>query len=439
MTLSIIVLAAGKGSRMNSSLPKVFHEVGSYPMINHVLDTVQSLKPQDTITVISDDLNEFKKKLSEKYKRIKFATQKNRDGTADAVKVAMKQFKCDKTTNTIILYGDTPLIDSKTLKKALNYFKKNSLDLCVLSMLPKSQQNSYGRLYFDNGMLSQIIEKVEITKDNITKCSDLCNTGIMIFNTKKLNENIAKVKNNNKKKEFYLTDLVNIFYHDRFKTGHFICSEDECKGVNNMVELSSVNKIFQRKKRDFYLEKGVNLIDDDSVYFSYDTKIGRNVLIQPHVFFGKGVDIGSNVVVKSFCHIENTKIYSNSTVGPFARLRDNTTIKSGTKVGNFVEIKKSNIHKDVKISHLSYIGDAVIKDRTNIGAGSITCNYDGIKKNKTLIGSDCFIGSNTSLIAPLEINKNTTIGAGTIINKNTSANSLIYRKSELIRKEKKKK
>lgn len=439
MTLSIIVLAAGKGSRMNSSLPKVFHEVGNYPMINHVLDTVQSLKPQDFTIVISDKLSEFKKKLSEKYKKIKFATQKNRNGTADAVKVAMKQFKNDKTANTIILYGDTPLIESKTLNKALSYFKNNSLDLCVLSMSPKSQQNSYGRLYFDNGILSQIIEKIEITKDNIIECSDLCNTGIMIFNTEKLFENIFKVKNNNKKKEYYLTDLVNIFYKNQLKTGHFSCSEDECKGVNNMAELSSINKIFQRKKRDFYLEKGVNLIDDDSVYFSYDTKIGKNVLIQPHVFFGKGVDIGSNVIVKSFCHIENTTIRANCTIGPFARLRDNTNIKSGTKVGNFVEIKKSDIHRDVKISHLSYIGDAIIKDRTNIGAGSITCNYDGKKKNKTTIGSDCFIGSNTSLIAPIEINKNTTIGAGTIINKNTSANSLIYRKSELIRKEKKKK
>lgn len=439
MTLSIIVLAAGKGSRMNSSLPKVFHEVGNYPMINHVLDTVQSLKPQDFTVVISDDLGEFKKKLSEKYKQMKFAIQKNRNGTADAVKVAMKQFNHDKTTNTIILYGDTPLIESKTLNKALSYFKNNSLDLCVLSMLPKSQQNSYGRLYFDNGILSQIIEKIEITKDNITECSDLCNTGIMIFDTEKLIENISKVKNNNKKKEYYLTDLVNIFYQNQLKTGHFSCSEDECRGVNNMTELSSINKIFQRKKRNFYLEKGVNLIDDDSVYFSYDTKIGKNVLIQPHVFFGKGVDIGSNVIVKSFCHIENTTIHANCTIGPFARLRDNTNIKSGTKVGNFVEIKKSDIHKDVKISHLSYIGDAIIKDRTNIGAGSITCNYDGKKKNKTTIGSDCFIGSNTSLIAPIEINKNTTIGAGTIVNKNTSANSLIYRKSELIRKEKKKK
>ena len=439
MTLSIIVLAAGKGSRMNSSLPKVFHEVGNYPMINHVLDTVSSLNPKILLTVISDELNDYKKKINQQYKKLQFALQKKRNGTADAVKVALKRIKNDESSTTIILYGDTPLVKSETLKKALNFYKKNNLDLCVLSMLPKSQNNSYGRLYFEDGKLSQIIEKVEINKDNFLQCSEFCNSGIMIFNKKKLNNNVDKVKNNNKKKEFYLTDLVNIFYKKDFKIGHFSSSEDEFSGVNNMSELSKVNKIFQNRQRTNFLNKGVNILDEETVFFSYDTKIGKNVLIQPNVFFGKGVEVKSNVVIKSFCHIENTIIDSNTTIGPFARLRDQTKISSGSKIGNFVEIKKSNIYKDVKISHLSYIGDAIIRDRTNIGAGSITCNYDGKNKNKTMIGSDCFIGSNTSLIAPLVIAKNTTIGAGTIINKNASANSLIYRKSELIRKEKKKK
>tara|TARA_B100000035_G_C20854705_1_gene489052 strand:- start:169 stop:786 length:618 start_codon:yes stop_codon:yes gene_type:complete len=205
-----------------------------------------------------------------------------------------------------------------------------------------------------------------------------------------------------------------------------------------MQELSNINKIFQNTKRDYFLNKGVFMDDPSTVFFSADTRIEKDVKIQPNVYFGVGVIIKSNVLIKSFTHLENTIVNRNVTIGPFSRIRDKVEIGSDVKIGNFVEIKKSEIKSGVKISHLSYVGDAYIGNETNIGAGSITCNFDGKYKNRTIIGSNCFIGSNTSLIAPLQIKKNSVIGAGTIVNKNIKENSLIYRKSELVRKEKKK-
>jgi len=399
MSLSIIVLAAGKGSRMNSSIPKVFHQVGNKPMINHIHDIALSMNPKLITTVISNDLESLSSEI--KNKKIKIVIQQNRNGTADAVKTALKKINSSNVKNTLILYGDTPLVQEKTIKNAIKYFIKNTLDLCVLAMKPKSNNHSYGRLFFHNKSLVKIIEKTEMTKADLENDLNICNSGMMILNTKKLLKYIDNVE-------------------------------------NNMQELSNINKIFQNRKRNFFLNKGVFMEDPSTVFFSADTKIEKDVKIQPNVYFGVGVIVKSNVLIKSFTHLENTIINRNVTIGPFSRIRDKVEIGSDVKIGNFVEIKKSDIKSGVKISHLSYVGDALIGNETNIGAGSITCNFDGKNKNRTIIGSNCFIGSNTSLIAPLQINKNSIIGAGTIVNKNIKENSLIYRKSELVRKEKKK-
>ncbi len=213
---------------------------------------------------------------------------------------------------------------------------------------------------------------------------------------------------------------------------------NETLGVNDKQDLAYVEKIFQEKIRLSMLIKGISMIDPKTVYFSADTIIGKNVTIQPNVFFGPQVQIGNNVLIKSNCHIEESRISNYVTVGPFARLRNGSDIAEKTKIGNFVEVKKSRIKKNVKISHLSYVGDANIGEDVNIGAGSITCNYDGFKKNKTFIGSRCFIGSNTSLIAPIKIKKNSIVGAGTVVDKNVKESTLVYRKSELVKKNKKK-
>ena len=435
MSLSIIVLAAGKGSRMKSSVPKVFQQVGNKKMINHVLDVALRLNPRKIITVISDELEKYKKEINKSFPKVKFVTQKKRFGTAHAVKTVFQEVDFKDSNCVLVLYGDTPLIEYKTIMSAINYLHKNSLDLCVLSMKPKKEDHSYGRLFFEGNKLCKIIEKTEYRKN--TNDKNICNSGMMVFNTNKLNLFINKVKNSNKKKEFYLTDLVNIFYENLLNIGHYLCDYSECVGVNTMSELSMVNKLFQEKKRQYFLKRGVIMEDPLSIFFSSDTRIGKNVKIEPNVYFGKGVNIKDNVEIKSFTHLENTLISSNVTIGPFARIRDNVEIGSHSKVGNFVEIKKSKIKKGVKISHLSYIGDAQIDNESNIGAGSITCNFDGKNKNQTFIGARCFIGSNTSLIAPIKIDKESIIGAGTIVNQNIKSNSLVYRKSELIKKSKK--
>tara|TARA_B100000287_G_scaffold202738_1_gene191449 strand:- start:2863 stop:3645 length:783 start_codon:yes stop_codon:yes gene_type:complete len=260
----------------------------------------------------------------------------------------------------------------------------------------------------------------------------------MIIKTNYLIEQLKKIKNQNLKNEFFLTDLVEIFNKENYKVSYFNSKNGEAMGVNDKSDLAKLEKQFQNNMREKFLKAGVTLIDPSTVYFSQDTKIGRDVTIHPNVIFGPKVKISDGVEIKSFSHIENSTIKKFSIVGPFVRLRDKTVINDRAKIGNFVEIKKSDIKNDVKISHLSYIGDTLIEKNTNIGAGTITCNYDGLKKNKTFIGENCFIGSNTSLIAPIKIKRDSIIGAGTVIDKNIQESTIVYRKSKLIKKNKKK-
>jgi bifunctional UDP-N-acetylglucosamine pyrophosphorylase/glucosamine-1-phosphate N-acetyltransferase len=435
MSLSIIILAAGQGLRMNSNLPKVLNCVGGYPMLYHVLDLSYKLKPVFTTLVISSKLDGYKSKIKKKYPKTKFSYQKKQLGTADAVIAAFSDKKILQTDVTLILYADTPLVTYETLSKALKNFNKNNLDMQVLSMKPNDIENSYGRLIIKNGKLRKIVEKVELNSKQ--KNIDICNSGIMFLKTKYLYDKLKKISNNNNKKEYFLTDLVELFSKENFKLSYFEGIYEEFMGANDKKDLARLEAQFQDSMRSNFLKKGVTLIDPESVYFSKDTKIGKDVVIYPNVFIGPGVVIGDGVEVKSFSHLENSQIDDFSIIGPFARLRDEAEIRENSKIGNFVEIKKSKIDKNVKISHLSYVGDAEIKENTNIGAGTITCNYDGKKKNKTFIGENCFIGSNSSLIAPIKIQKNSTIGAGTVIDKNVKEKSVVYRKSELIKKVKK--
>ena len=432
MSFSVIILAAGKGSRMNSKTPKVFHKVGNLPMISHVLNLSASLKPKIVTMVVSQELESYKEIIKKTYRSIKFATQAEQLGTADAVKCALGEKSFKNSDISMILYGDTPLISNFTLKKSLEKFKKMNLDLCILSMTPPNTDHSYGRLIVKNDRIEKIIEKSEIK--NSQQVENLCNTGIMIIKTKYLGEKLKKIKNENKKREFFLTDIVEIFNHEGYKVSHLEFPYYEFLGVNNKRELALVENQFQKIAREKFLKKGVTLIDPNSVFFSSDTKIGQDVVIHPNVHFGVNVEIGNEVEIKSFCHLENTVIKDKASIGPFARLRDETKIEREVKIGNFVEIKKSNLESNVKVSHLSYIGDADIGKDSNIGAGMITCNYDGLKKNKTFIGQNCFIGSNTSLIAPIKISKDSIIGASTVIDKNIPEGTTVYRKSELIKK-----
>ncbi len=430
--LSIVILCAGKGSRMKSSLPKVLHKIAGKAMIDMVLDQSLMLDPQEITMVISQDiLPHWQEIISNHQNKIKIdnVIQEQRLGTAHALSCALKHLKnYSKKLNKkfLILYGDTPLISALTLKTMLEKLEDSSL--CILSF-EDNQENSYGRLVTDEaGNLQEIIEFKDA--NSLQKQIKLCNSGVIAIDGEYIDQLIAQVKNNNSAQEFYLTDIVGIAKNHGLKISYIKTKNTEVLGVNSRSELVEIEKIMQKKIRAKMLENGVTLISPKTVFFSYDTEISSDVTIHPHVVFGSGVVIESNVEIKPFSHIEGAMIKSRSVIGPFARIRAGTIIEEDARIGNFVEIKKSQIKKGVKINHLSYIGDSSIGENSNIGAGTITCNYDGYNKFKTVIGDNVFIGSNSSLIAPVNIGDNAVIGAGSVITKDVDVDELAFARSK---------
>jgi len=419
--LSIIVLAAGKGTRMKSDLPKVMHKVAGREMLNMVIDEASRLHPQDISIVISEEFSEFSQKIIGEHlsDKISFALQKERQGTAHAVAIGLKNLK-KSADKILILYGDTPLIEEKTLRAMLK--KIDEAALCVLGFECESH-NAYGRLVVDvNGNLEKIIEFKDASAKE--KQISLCNSGVVAVQGAWLEKLLAKVKNENAAGEFYLTDIVGIACEMGLKCGFIQTEETEVLGVNSRFELANIENIKQNNLRKKHMDAGVTLLDPQSVYFSFDTKISHDVLINPHVVFGRNVVIEKNVEIKSFSHIDGAEIASGAVVGPFARIRPETKIGENARIGNFVEIKKSSIKKGAKINHLSYIGDSEIGREANIGAGVITCNYDGYSKFKTQIGDGVFVGSNSALIAPVIIGDGAVIGAGSVITQDVLAEDL---------------
>jgi bifunctional UDP-N-acetylglucosamine pyrophosphorylase/glucosamine-1-phosphate N-acetyltransferase len=424
--LSIIILCAGKGTRMKSSLPKVMHKIAGRRMIDMVIDEAIKLDPMNITLVISQDILAHRQEIIDNHKskiKLDFVVQENRLGTGNAVDCGLKYLKNSSQEigkKVLILYGDTPLISCNTLKKMLDKLVDSSL--CVLAF-EDEEENSYGRLIIDDtNHLQQIVEFKDANPDQ--RKIGLCNSGVVGVDGRYIEQLISQVKNDNSAKEFYLTDIVSIASDHGLKRSFIKTNSYEVLGVNSRSELAEIEKIKQKQLRKKMLENGVTLIAPKTVFFNFDTEIASDVVIQPNVIFGEGVKIESNVEIKSFCNIEGAFIKSNTSIGPFARIRSGTVIEENSKVGNFVEIKKSQIKKGTKINHLSYVGDAEIGENSNLGAGTITCNYDGYNKFKTVIGENVFIGSNTALIAPINIGDNAVIGAGSVITKNVNADDL---------------
>ena len=430
--LSIIILSAGKGSRMKSSLPKVMHKIAGKTMIDMVIDEALKLDPQDVTLVVSQDIlahwQEIKNNHQSKIE-INYAMQEQRLGTAHAVSCGLNFFKESAKKlgdKVLILYGDTPLLSSLTLKKMLD--KLNESSLCILAF-EDEQENAYGRLVIDDlGHLEKIVEFKD-ANPNQRKIS-LCNSGVIAVDGKYLEQLISQVKNDNSSQEFYLTDIVAIATQHGLKRSFIKTNSAEVLGVNSRSELAQIEKIKQKQLRQKMFENGVTLISPKTIFFSHDTQIASDVVIHPHVVFGNGVVIESNVEIKSFSHIEGALIKSASVIGPFARIRLGTVIEENSKIGNFVEVKKTHVKKGAKINHLSYVGDSVVGENSNIGAGTITCNYDGYNKFKTVIGDNVFIGSNTALVAPVNIGDNAVIGAGSVITKDVNADELAVTRSK---------
>jgi bifunctional UDP-N-acetylglucosamine pyrophosphorylase/glucosamine-1-phosphate N-acetyltransferase len=418
--LQVLILAAGKGTRMNSDVPKVLHAVLGIAMIDHVIMKAKLLRPSKISIMINRDLLHLKKK----YSNIHFLLQEPQLGTGHAVQVFQKQNK-SKNTKLLILYGDNPLIDLGELKKIKLQLRNNDLTILGFNC---PDNYSYGIIIEKNGVVDEIVEFKDANKEQ--RKITICNSGVMALGSKALNL-VNQIQNNNIKKEFYLTDIVKLSkkYNHRIK---LVTAKDSkaALGINDMYELGVAENIMQDQLRKKAMRQGVRLIAPETVFLSKDTKFGKNVTIEPYVVIGSNVTIGNGSIVKSFSHIEGATIKNKVVVGPYARIRPGAVLEEGSKVGNFVEIKKSKINKYSKINHLSYIGDTTMGMGVNIGAGTITCNYDGKKKYKTIIKDKSFIGSNSSLVAPVIIGTNSIIGAGSVITKNVENNILSLTRSE---------
>jgi bifunctional UDP-N-acetylglucosamine pyrophosphorylase/glucosamine-1-phosphate N-acetyltransferase len=423
--IAVIILAAGKGTRMKSDLPKVLHAVGNFPMLHHVQEVARTIGATRRVVVTAPGMESVQKAARGTDPECVCVIQQEQRGTADAVRAAegvLKEF----SGVVLVLYGDTPLLRAETLSRLLATLGTHTV--AVLGMRPHDPAE-YGRLVLNaRGDLERIVEYRDATPEE--RAVPLCNSGVMAVRGARIFPLLEQVKNNNAKGEYYLTDLVALARGEGGSCGVAEAEEEELLGVNSRVELAEAEKIFQCRRRTALMEAGVTLLDPDSVYFSADTEIGRDTRIEPHVFFAPGVQVGEECHIKAFCHLEGAVIGARVALGPFARLRPGTHLEGENKIGNFVEVKNATLRRGAQASHLAYLGDAEIGEDANIGAGSVTCNYDGYRKHRTTIGAGAFIGSNTALVAPVVIGAGAIIGAGSVITSDVAPDALAFTRPE---------
>ncbi len=416
MSFTVIILAAGKGSRMKSSTSKPLHKIAGCEMIEWVLEASRKAGAAQIIPVIRKEMSDLESYLSD----YSTAIQKEANGTADAVVAALPYIR-NLNQPVIVLYADTPFITAEIISSL--YHKINSgNDICALGFHTDNPYG-YGRLIQSStGGLKAIVEESEASTSE--KMIKNVNAGIMAFNGNIIEKMINKIDRFNTKEEYFLTDVVSIGNDNNLNVDFILTEYENVIGINDRDQLAFAESLAQNYLRKSAMFSGVTMIAPETVFLQKDTIIGPDVIIEPNVIIASNVSIAKKCHIKSFCYLEACSIGENNIIGPFARIRPDTVTGENVKLGNFVEVKKSGIGKGTKISHLSYIGDTMIGENTNIGAGTITCNFDGYKKYKTKIGSGAFIGSNSSLIAPLNIGKNTIIGAGSTITENTPNDSL---------------
>ena len=432
LKIATIILAAGKGTRMKSDLTKVLHTVCLSPMIKIVFDVARDFGSNHIHIVTSSENCEDIKKVCGDFDFVSYSIQKERLGTGHAVLSAFLDFDFSSFDKVIILCGDSPLVTVETLA-GLNF----SADLCFLGFETSDSSSCYGRMKTFGDRLLKIVEFKDASDDE--KEIKLCNSGVVCGSVGFFMEFLPKLKNDNSQKEYYLTDLCELG-NDFSKTVVFAtCKEDSVLGVNSMMDLAVCNKKMQNRLRLRHMSNGVFLPDPDSVYFALDSEIANNVCIEPNVFFGRNVKVSSYCVIKACSYLEDVQIGERVQIGPFARIRGSSVIEGDCKIGNFVEVKNSHFERGTKAGHLSYIGDATVGFETNIGAGAVFCNYDGLKKHKTVIGNNCFVGSNSSLVAPLFIANKSVIAAGSVVTDDVlDEESLVIARSRQIVKKRKK-
>ncbi len=427
LELSVVVLAAGMGTRMKSALPKVMHKVAGKPMVNHVIDTAAHLKAAKTMVVVGPDMPDLIKAVAPH----PTFEQTDRLGTAHAVLAAKDGLK-GLTGNVLVLYADSPLFTAETLARLVAAREEKDHAVAVLGFRPEDP-TGYGRLVTDqNGNLTAIVEDKEC--NDAQRQINFCNSGVMCFKAEDMITTLGAIDNANAKGEYYLTDAVEVAQKNGQSCAAVEVDEAETLGVNSRTQLAVAEAILQDRLREAAMAAGATLVDPASVFFSADTKLGQDVIVEPNVVFGPGVTVGDNVLIKAFSHLESCVVGNGANIGPYARLRPGAEIGAGARVGNFVEIKKAVVEDGAKVNHLSYIGDARVGTKANIGAGTITCNYDGFRKQHTDIGAAAFIGSNSSLVAPVEIGDGAIVGAGSTITGKVEADALTLTRAERIEK-----
>lgn len=427
--IACIILAAGKGTRMKSALPKPLHPVAGAPMVQHVIAAAEGLNPDRIVVVVGPDMPEMVEAVRPHQTAVQ-ATQNGTGGAALAAAGALKDFDGD----VLVVFGDSPLITTASLQRMIDIRRQfPAVGLTFSGMRPKDA-GRYGRMVLDDdGTLKKIVEFKDASAEE--KAITLCNGGIVAADGTKLFGWLAQIGNDNAQGEYYLTDLPPIARKDNRQTLVVEIDEAELAGANTRVELAALEHAMQQRLREKHMLNGATLTHPDSVFFCADTVIGQDVVIGPNVVFGPHVRIADNVEILPFCHIEGAEVADGAIIGPFARLRPGSRIGEEAKVGNFVETKNTRLGKGAKANHLTYLGDADIGDKTNIGAGVITCNYDGFLKYKTSVGSEAFIGSNTALVAPVNIGTGAIIGAGSTITKDVADNALGITRAPQINKD----
>jgi bifunctional UDP-N-acetylglucosamine pyrophosphorylase/glucosamine-1-phosphate N-acetyltransferase len=416
---------------MKSATSKVLHHVAGWSVLRHVLDAAQALQPERIILVTSPDGEAIIREGNAHCPTLLHATQTQADGTGGAVRAALPTLH-DFHGNILILYGDSPLMRPSTLQELMDTLAHSSL---VITSMQPHDPAQYGRIILnDDGTVRDIVEYNDATQEQ--RSITLCNAGFMAMTSDTLKECLPRIQNHNAKNEYYLTDIVKIAREAGIVARHVLVAQDETLGINDRRELAAAEAQMQQRLRAHHLSCGVSMIAPETVYFSMDTIIERDVLIHPFVVFGAGVHIKEGSEIKSFSHIEGAHLAQDVTVGPFVRLRTGTQLEPQVHIGNFVEVKNATLHEGVKAGHLSYLGDAEIGAGTNIGAGTITCNYDGKNKHKTTIGERVFVGSDTAFVAPVTIGDDVTIAAGSVITEDIPQDALgIARSRQVIKKE----
>ncbi|PZQ49158.1 MAG: bifunctional UDP-N-acetylglucosamine diphosphorylase/glucosamine-1-phosphate N-acetyltransferase GlmU [Micavibrio aeruginosavorus] len=421
--LAIVILAAGKGTRMKSDKPKVMHEIAGRPMIGWLLETAQALNPEKIIVVTAPGMDDVAAAAAPH----QIAVQKEQRGTGDAVKPAVPFLKGFEG-KVLILLGDEPFLDKAVLEEMIGW---NGLS--VMAVRPLSPKGLGRMIANEDGTLDRIVEEKDATEEQ--KEIRLCNAGNFCVPSSHLSKWLDQLQANNAQKEFYLTDIPRIAEKDGYLTYVVETDVQWIWGINTRAELAEHERMAQTMLREKAMIGGATLMDPNTVYFSYDTQIGKDVVVEPNVYFGPHVTIADNVTIHAFSHLEGVTIEEKASVGPFARIRGGTKLGAGVKVGNFVEIKKSDIAAGAKMSHLTYIGDSVIGAKTNIGAGTITCNYDGYNKHQTVIGEGVFVGSNSTLVAPVKLGDGSFVAAGSVVTHNVPKDALIVARSHQMVKE----